>query len=107
MDVDNWVAVDGTEVTLGPILWRGPGGEGNLWTPNDDGTVYTSELNEVRTAPDDFDQWTLGSVMALAAYAAEQGYTVREQPHPPQEPDSDGDGVPDSQDADPYDPNVQ
>jgi len=110
----------------GPSLWIGPQGEGRFWRTdltrpldgdNPRGTTWTSELGEVRVADVNAIYPNLGSgdlvrwfpnpgpwLLALEQLAFDGGYLPWE---PPPSVDSDGDGVPDDQDADPYDPTVQ
>lgn len=84
MRAQRWVVVDprSREIVFPASGWRGPEGDGHLWSHNADGTVWTSELGEVRTAPADLDQWVPPDVgqLALEAWAQQAGYTLREQP---------------------------
>lgn len=106
-----WCVVDPDARTIvwPKIDWRGPVGDGDLWTANADGTTYTSNLGETSTAPAGHAQWVapVPGPVALQSWAEGQGYTVRQFAPPPPPQDSDGDGVPDDQDADPNDPGVQ
>lgn len=114
MGADEWVSMseDYQSVTGGAWMWRGPDGTGHVWSPGNEGMTYTSEIGEVSIAPDDHDQWMPYGVpepLALRSWTDSLGLIIPPPPYqgPPDDVDSDGDGVPDSQDADPNDPTVQ
>jgi hypothetical protein len=100
----------------GPMLWIGPEGDGHAWHTDLSrplvgesplrGELWISELGEQRLAPDGLSRWWPPAglwLLALEEWALTSGYAYP----PPPMIDSDGDGVPDDQDADPYDLLVQ
>lgn len=113
------------DIEIGPLLWTGPQGDGHCWHTDltrplagEDarGVTWWSDLGEVRRAdpaavyPDigtgDLIRWWPPAgpwLLAREDWALVNGYTYP----PPPIVDSDGDGVPDDVDADPYDPTIQ
>jgi hypothetical protein len=114
--VERWVPIseDLDDRTIPPgtcIVWAGPTGDGTRWQTDRDaplsgrGIVWTSETGAVCTAPGEVTRWWPAQAcwMMREDDALAQGWAYP----PPEQPDSDGDGVPDDQDPDPSDPDVQ
>lgn len=84
MSVDRWVIVDlpGSVIKFGPFDWNGPTGVGHFWSQNNDGTIWTSEQSEVRSAPGDLTKWSspVSGYAVTEAYALIIGYTYPEPP---------------------------
>ena len=95
-DHNNKVIVDG------PYMWDGPQPGSGVWKTDDGGRTWKSAKTEEVFAGTRYDPGNGCGLIAVDDMATE-GYSW---PPPPQQ-DSDGDGVPDDQDADPNDSAVQ
>lgn len=84
----------------GPYLWEGPPPGSGVWETRDGGRTWTSTKTQEVFGGTRYDPGGGCGLLAVDDMAAE-GYAW------PQPPDSDGDGVPNPWDADPYDPTVQ
>lgn len=86
--IQRWVVVDEStrEIVVGPHDWNGPVGSGDLWTNNEDGTVWVSDERESRVAPDEVTQWVppVPGRSALESWALAEGYVQRPM-GPPEE----------------------